>query len=526
MSLRKGKVFAVVAVVSAVCLSAVSATADAYVPPGAAPGEAGFSIIDDNFMAGDKASYIFSTIPGTSETQGSIDTICAAYGEANCVETSKQQVQGNLLLGVCVAAEVNCIEGISVYKQTATALPATLEKLVPGPTTPANLSADIPRGATVSVWSAPGVEHAGGTSNYAAYVKLRFHMVSGKSVFEDFTAGVVPVNENSNGMPTPVVTTRPGVANDQHVEIRNSGPSCVYNYDMKCARAQDFAADTRVRMVIRVSNRLTGWLKGRLQNPVITVTPIDNAFNRLTVEANTATVPQLTAAFSQANLPASVDAVFPGIKASLTRGQATMASINASADTAFKLIEATREVKKDKASGLSTSWAFSSLLQAIGPTNNCLADTKRLVGLVTTNSMSYEGTAPQFQNGILNYKVAGLHYLPDGSEASGVYDLVMRSDTARCLYGFTNAPISATISVTSSAGEAKAAVTNFSEKDGWVHFGAYGFTFSQPKISVKLTQKKVTAKPTSILCVSTKNAKLTKKVTAVSPKCPTGYKKK
>jgi hypothetical protein len=69
---------------------------------------------------------------------------------------------------------------------------------------------------------------------------------------------------------------------------------------------------------------------------------------------------------------------------------------------------------------------------------------------------------------------------------------------------------------------------------------AGGFTFSTPSIKVKLSQeqpaptpetsaspapisKPVAAKKTSITCVK---GKTTKKVTAVKPTCPKGYKKK
>jgi hypothetical protein len=71
---------------------------------------------------------------------------------------------------------------------------------------------------------------------------------------------------------------------------------------------------------------------------------------------------------------------------------------------------------------------------------------------------------------------------------------------------------------------------------------AAGFTFSTPKIKVKLSQevsapaptasptptpsavaKPTAAKKTSITCV---NGKTSKKVTAVNPTCPKGYKKK
>jgi hypothetical protein len=71
------------------------------------------------------------------------------------------------------------------------------------------------------------------------------------------------------------------------------------------------------------------------------------------------------------------------------------------------------------------------------------------------------------------------------------------------------------------------------EKDGWLKMTAGGFTFSTPSIKVKLSQEapatsaapaaKPVAKKTTITCVK---GKTTKKVTAIKPTCPTGYKKK
>jgi hypothetical protein len=123
--------------------------------------------------------------------------------------------------------------------------------------------------------------------------------------------------------------------------------------------------------------------------------------------------------------------------------------------------------------------------------NRCLDNPKRLVGLVTTNALAYSGGAPQFRNGFLSYQVAGAHYLPDGvTKAEGTYDLALRSETARCLYGFSQAPISGTISVIGDRGEKKIATTVVREKAGWVTLAAYGFTFSSPTIKVKLTQKR------------------------------------
>jgi hypothetical protein len=87
-------------------------------------------------------------------------------------------------------------------------------------------------------------------------------------------------------------------------------------------------------------------------------------------------------------------------------------------------------------------------------------------------------------------------------------------------------------------GEAKKATTLVSEKNNWLRLSAKGFTYSSPTVKVTLTQeapkqasavkpstvaKPAAAKKTSITCVK---GKTSKKITAVNPKCPSGYKKK
>jgi hypothetical protein len=118
-----------------------------------------------------------------------------------------------------------------------------------------------------------------------------------------------------------------------------------------------------------------------------------------------------------------------------------------------------------------------------------------VLGIVTTNATAYSGAAPQFKGGFLNYEVAGMHYLPGGEELSeGSYDLVMRSDVARCLYGFSAAPLSATVSVVNNKGKKSVATTVVNEKKGWLKMAAYGFTFSKKIIKVKVVKAKKTKK--------------------------------
>jgi hypothetical protein len=123
----------------------------------------------------------------------------------------------------------------------------------------------------------------------------------------------------------------------------------------------------------------------------------------------------------------------------------------------------------------------------------------------------------------------------------------MRSETARCLYGFSNAPVSAEISVVSAAGEKQVATTRLTESKDWIHLSAYNFGFSSPTIQMKLEQeaeKTVISTPLPTPTPQAKNeiqstnaankkmtitcikGKMARKVTAINPKCPVGYKKK
>jgi hypothetical protein len=145
----------------------------------------------------------------------------------------------------------------------------------------------------------------------------------------------------------------------------------------------------------------------------------------------------------------------------------------------------------------------------------------------------------------MTYKVAGPHNGFDNAEFKGSYELNMKSDTARCLYGFSKAPVSATISITSGDGSVQnVATTLLSEKNGWMKLSAKNFTFSVPTIRIKLTQVAVKAptepaaeKPAGeakaatkaiapkSIAIKCKKGSVTKKIVGAKPVCPKGYKK-
>jgi len=194
---------------------------------------------------------------------------------------------------------------------------------------------------------------------------------------------------------------------------------------------------------------------------------------------------------------------------------------------------------------VTSIWRFGSGLGS-GSGSDCYKDKSKILGLVTTNAPTYEPTPPAFDGAFLNYRVGGAHFLADEKTLfKGSYDLALRSEFARCLYGFSNAPLGASISVVSSDGGAQDIATESLRQDSngqWLYLSAKNFTFSSPTIRIKLVQKAqagTSAKPavktpsgstqssvkiasTTIKCVKGKSVK---KVSGVKPKCPSGYRK-
>jgi hypothetical protein len=183
--------------------------------------------------------------------------------------------------------------------------------------------------------------------------------------------------------------------------------------------------------------------------------------------------------------------------------------------------------------------------------NACSADKSALQGLVVTNAPIYDKGPPTFADGSLNYQVAGIHTNVDGTLFKGRYTYIVKSTTARCYYGFSNAPIEAKVDIISADSTNQIATTLVSEKNGFIKLQADNFTFSSPTIRVKLMQPavevaKVPDAPAKVVDAPVKVADTPAKViapkaaktitcvkgtksvkkTAISPKCPAGYKGK
>lgn len=398
----------------------------------------------------------------------------------------------------------NCIEGLQVSAGADRPLvDATFIGGTDGRTYAPDAKRGFPGGTTASRWRAPNALHAGKSDTYAVKLLMDAHMLStSKQVYVfGFSAIVEPYTESTG-------TT----------QSRDSSCSS-WQLGTTCGVRTDFADGQRVALSVRLPNTVTGWLNGRLKGSNIVVEKFDSEQNRLRVEADPVMVPEVNALLTASEFNSMQN---PGM---FTVNGIPWVSTNAGNPAALEWIRQLAPVLKDRSTGEHTTWAFSTVSNR--GNNNCLADKTRLIGLVTTNAAVYEPGAPSFDGSVLNYRVGGLHYRPDGTSLTqGTYDLLLRSDVARCLYNFSQAPLSATVSVNyDGGGDKQVATTTLSEKDGWLHLGAYGFTFSTPTLKVTLKGQTLNAakslKQTTTVCVKGKS---TKKVSG--SKCPSGWRKR
>jgi hypothetical protein len=476
---------------------------------------------------------------------------------------------GYVNLTVCTdASNVACIADVWAVDSAGKKIAGKLVKSVPLDygkfTFKENVALNMPEGTGQGVlWQLPGVINGAGKDTY--FVSSQFMLFqpekkagepirAGKIFLSEFKTDISPVEEIPGQykliQPRDNGTARASWVNwgDTGNWYLPDGSRCVGTDVNVCEAVREFPAGYRFGVSLRMGTKLSGWYHGRLSLPEVTIKDWKTG-QEISVEAEPVRVPTLNFSVPNAEIPQKVrDIVFTDRYFGKNGDGIREARINdgSSSPVMVDLVAAFTPAYKDKATSTNTTWAFKAMNygQNSADVQKCSDNTGNVAGLVTTNALTYLPGPPTFnkESQSLVYKVASPHFEANGSLASGSYDLSMRSDIARCLYGFSSAPIKAEISITSDDGEKKVATTIVNEKNGWLYLSAKGFTFSSPTINVKLSQEKVVAAPTptptpsavaSVAPVAKKSVtitcvkgKTTKKVSGESPKCPAGYKKK
>lgn len=437
-------------------------------------GYASISIVEESAVMNNSQISIQPPAPDENLVRGEW-VVCATLDDEKCDYTDpNNDIMGPVILPLCESeSDENCIEPLEILVDGAAVVGTPIGTIRTNLTYEANPELGFYEASAPTIFRVPGAIHAGGTDTYvvSARATVRYKHDLGYFITEDLTASVIPISSQ------PLANSPSG------------GVGCLRIDETNCGVAQDFAPDVRVKVSVRLADEVGGWFFGRMKDPAISAAIFSSTNNRVVVEAEPVDVPRLNVKVPQDSLTLEDRKAIGNSGTDGVLGSSNRVFIQTQAfdKTVFRFIDYYRSWVSDTAAGTTSIWSFKTISN--GPGNQCLVDKTQVLGIVTTNAMGYDGNSPAFENGFLNYNVAGLHYAPGGNELNlGSYDLVMRSDTARCLYGFTKAPVSATVTVLGTDGDENVATTVVSERDGWLKLAAYGFTFSEKEIRVKLSQ--------------------------------------
>lgn len=527
-----------------------------------APAQASDSVVYTDFAANDFGLWSQSSIYGqdylgSTKLEDWKQLRCSGWDDPSCAVYDN--LYSDLILSPCAnEADRACLDSVEAKN-----LNGTLEKLaLYGEATSKKIAkyqfksgtelVDIPAGGGLSVWKSSVKNSDGSEKYYAAHILLRYIATSKKTgstldnhiSLSDFKGQVYPVT------------------------LKKGGTCAEFAIGDECVNSADFLGDEKIAVTLRMNKNLTGWIFGRMQDADFSVTALDATYNKIRISGDVTFVPELAASvaktdiakdpklekylkdfFTVGRVGSSVpdpgngswnDASVGGLHSTTYEGflaaQTTtrLLSVNFDKFGLFAAFENQLKPYSPAASNTGTNilrktnsifWNFGANTY-IG-NNTCSSDKSKLHGMVVTNAPIFENGPPEFKDGSLNYRVAGIHNNIDGSEFKGRYTYIVRSDTARCYYGFSSAPIEARVEVVSSNNANQIATVLVSEKEGFLKLQADNFTFSSPTIKVKFSQqaikKVVPKKSTTITCIK---GKISKKISGTAPKCPTGYKKK
>lgn len=455
-----------------------------------------------------------------AQNGGMILGYCEAMGKAPCdvasLKSLKYRVFAQTLMPKCkTSSSTNCFEELVAHTANGDKVTGEYIRATSGLTYASNSEMRFAQTGTQLLYRLPGIIHGGGSDTYAVeYFQARTYNGDSTPRNLELKVSVVPYVEVMSDEAKTQKVSRGSKQGTITLEPNGIKPGNIWMEDGQFGQIANFAELLDLEVTVRSSKEFGGWFRGRLEGPAISITSISSDQQRIKVRGSAVQVPRLAGKFTEEiwdKYISSPKEIFYRHKGQSFGGDASEPFGN------FGTLEALRVVNQDKATAAHKVWMFATVpafkdhkcYQGLG-----------VKGIVSTNAALYAGGAPTFEGGYLSYKVGGLHYLPGGELALGTYDLLIKSDVARCLYGFSKAPLSATISVVGDQGDT-VATTTFGEKNGWIRLSANGFTFSTKSLKVKFSQDKET-----IVCISKSQPSKTKKVTAYAPKCPSGYVKK
>jgi len=382
----------------------------------------------------------------------------------------------------------------------------------------------------------------------------------------EFFFEAVPIfRENSPLIKAPEKIMQKKVGRDyREILTSNNETSCYANDDGVCLHRREFQPNTRLKITLQMPKFISGWLNGRLNKPAVTSKSFSTTSDQITVEAGPEENIFAGKWMDRSEIKGftfstpKVEERFKGMFQGYYNRDNPNSLRDSGEEGAMDAYDLWAPYMGENAFAINKTWTLSNA-RSDNPSSCVKKESGGIQGVVTTNASAYEATAPKYnkENGTLEYRVAAPHFAPDGkTENIGTYGLAMSVTLLQCLYGITNVPTSASISITTSAGGERVSTVALNQIGKWVFLNAENFTFSSPTLRIKLNQtssattqtagtsdgkkespapeakevKEVAAaKPPAAakkITITCTKGKLIKKVSGTTPKCPAGFKKR
>jgi hypothetical protein len=180
------------------------------------------------------------------------------------------------------------------------------------------------------------------------------------------------------------------------------------------------------------------------------------------------------------------------------------------------------------------------ILSAGAPGAKCIKDYKKNspMGVTSSNATlaTYGPPIWDATTATLNYRMAALPLLSDGSKFIGHYTLQIPIEVAQCFWGVDAPKAQATISVISEDGKEQVITAVASSNSEYFRFNVRGFHFSSPTIKMKLNTSTSSAPSPTPTKTSDPQKPVVKKIVCTkgktvktflnTSKCPAGFKLK
>lgn len=499
-------------------------------------------IFQENMQMMDSIGYIrYSHIP-TFDSRGAIAPadywnwkLCTSWGDSSCEAKTGFTIEGAVYLGRCLNnTELGCVESLAISDKSGKVVELTyvgpaLEGIVD---TAESAKYLIPRSSTPTIFRDPEM------NLYIVRAGIRYSITNNPDPSPKLDVDVYPVVkvlDPSVKAPKPVVQRNP-ISGLGEVGIENVRGDCLAISAGVCYKQSSTNLETSFTLKLRLPKNIGGWFRGRLNSPTINVTSLNANSNQITVSANPVAMPIMGGWVKYADLPREFIAnLYPSGGYPESPSQTLGLYADASQGSrGFEEFIAWAPYLKDKALMTLDTWSFGTNRGRAA--NQCLSNTSSVAGIVTTNASVYSSEPPKWdpKEMSLDYKIAAPHFSESGAENLGSYTLAISNEVIKCLYGLGQLPASATVSIVYSDSVKSIGTVAVGSREGWSYFSANGFTYSTPTIRIKFsapTPEKTTQagsqlpakKNQSITC---QKGKVTKKVIAINPKCPSGFKKK